>query len=133
MPCPVTHPNGKAPDPGGAFSGGFNHGTTALGVELWPDGRLRAGRLPDGGVYAPIGEDGSVRAKQGWWRAVTGMLAISGMRLDGGAEPLSADVRDGYGGRGFQPAELTFPTPGCWRVVGTLDDYRLAYVVSVRG
>src|SRR3954454_7849469 len=47
-PCPVTSPSGQAP----TSSDGFNYGNRSLAVALWPDGKLFAGRLPDGSSFA---------------------------------------------------------------------------------
>jgi hypothetical protein len=111
---------------------GFNHGTRKLAVELyWPRGVLPAGILPDGGSYASVEKDGSIRAKVGWWRGLPGKLVITGRRLDAPARPLRASVPDGYGETGFVPSELVFPTVGCWRVLGKLGPVRLAFVVKV--
>jgi hypothetical protein len=108
-----------------------NYGNSALRVALWPRGRLVAGPLPDGSSYAAINPDGSIEAKLAWWRTVAGQLSIEGERLDKQASPLGADIPDGYGDTGFQPTGLVFPTPGCWRVIGTVAEARLAFVVLV--
>jgi hypothetical protein len=76
--------------------------------------------------------DGSIVAKLGWWRAVEGRLSIAGQRLDAAAPPLRADVPAGYGSSGFQATGLTFPTPGCWRVIGSAGRASLTFVVLVR-
>lgn len=78
-----------------------------------------------------INPDGSVSAKVGWWRGLDGTLVIEGRRLDASAPPLVADVPDGYGSHGFQATGLTFPTVGCWRVVGKVSTARLKFVVRV--
>ena len=127
-PCPVTSPRGKAL----ASSEGFNYGNRFLAVALWPRGRLVAGRLPDGSIYAEAKPDGSVEAKLGWWRAVEGPLTIGGERLDASSPPLRAHVPVGYGPKGFQATRLTFPTQGCWKVVGTIRRVSLSFVVLVR-
>jgi hypothetical protein len=128
QPCPVTSPGSKVP----ATSGDFNYGNGSLAVLLWPKGRLVAGRLPDGSSYAETRPDGSIVAKLGWWRAVEGQLTIEGERLDASAPPLRADVPDGYGPTGFQPTGLSFPTEGCWKVLGRVGGARLTFVVLVR-
>jgi hypothetical protein len=124
--CPVTLP-------GHEFGEGFNYGTEEkLAVALWPNGVLPAGKLPDGGSYAEIRPDGSIRAKIGWWRGEAGKVRVEGERIDADAPPLRASVPDGYGATGFQPSGLTFPTTGCWHVTGSVGDARLEFVVSVR-
>jgi hypothetical protein len=82
---------------------------------------------------APINPDGSIRAKLGWWRGVPGDLAISGRRLDAHASPLRTEVgaSASYGKTGFIPSILTFPTVGCWRVVGRQAGASLVFVVKV--
>jgi hypothetical protein len=110
---------------------GFNYGTTRVRVQLWQGGHLRAGTLPDGGAMATINADGSIDAKQGWWRGVPGTLRITGRRIDGSAPPLKASVPGGYGRTGFNPAGLTFPTVGCWKVTGKVGTAQLSYVVRV--
>jgi hypothetical protein len=130
--CPVTLPTLKV-KPGAGFSAaGFNFGNRHLRAELWPRGQLVAGRLPGGGFMATINKDGSIDAKQGWWRGVPGKLRISGRRLDAAARPLRSWVPEGYGRSGFQPAGLTFPTVGCWKVVGRVGDRAsLTFVLKV--
>jgi hypothetical protein len=109
----------------------FDYRNGALAVDLWPDGVLHAGPLPGGGIYAEIRSDGSILAKLGWWRDASGKLGIEGERLDGTAPPLRARVPDGYGEQGFQPTLLTFPTAGCWQIVGSVAGRQLGFVVRV--
>jgi hypothetical protein len=125
--CPVTLPNGEVPDD----AEGFNHGNGSLAVALWPKGRIPAGELPDGSLWASINPDGSIEAKLGWWRVTQGLLRIEGDRLDAEAPPLTAHVPRGYGNAGFQPTGIRFPTEGCWRVVGHVSDASLAFVARV--
>jgi hypothetical protein len=122
--CRPTVPGGDAPK-------GFNYGSDELAVELWPDGKLVAGTLPDGGSYADIKPDGSIVAKLGWWRGAEGTLAITGERTDAHAPPLSADVPDGYGPTGFQATGITFASTGCWDVTGHVGAERLTFTVLV--
>lgn len=127
--CPATAPKGN----GSASDDGFSYGNDELAVALWPNGRLVAGPLPDGARYADIRPDGSVVAKLGWWRGLRGPLTVKGERLDGRAAPLRATVpHSGYGSTGFLPSLLTFPTEGCWKVVGSVGRAKLAFVVRVR-
>lgn len=128
--CPVTVPGRPSASGGGARA--FSYGGHRLRVHIyWPGGTLPAGMLPDGGSMATVAQDGSIHAKVGWWRGGPGRLRITGRRLDGPASALHAHVPAGYGARGFQPSGIVFPTPGCWRVVGTSGDARLAFVVRV--
>ena len=60
-----------------------------------------------------------------------GRLRIEGRRLDRSAPRLRADVPAGYGPTGFQATGLTFPTRGCWKVIGRVGDARLTFVVHV--
>lgn len=131
--CRVAIPPQRKVPPGAGFSAaGFNYGTRHLRAALyWPHGILPAGRLPSGASYATINPDGSIGAKLGWWRGVPGRLRIRGRRLDAPATPLRAAVPNGYGPMGFQVSGLTFPTVGCWRVVGAVAQANLAFVVKV--
>lgn len=131
-PCPVTIPTRIVPPDAGFTAAGFNYGNARLRAHLyWPRGILVAGTLPDGGSMAVINPDGSIRLKLGWWRGARGKLVISGRRLDASAPPLRASVPEGYGPQGFVPSGLTFPTVGCWRVVGKQGTASLAFVVKV--
>jgi len=137
-PCPATVPTRAATADSDFGPNGFNYGNTRLRVHLWPRGILRAGILPDGGSYATINRDGSISAKLGWWVRDLAKLVIVGKRLDRTAPPLRAHIPPGYGPQndigaslGFQPTGLTFPTVGCWRVVGKAGTARLTFVVRV--
>jgi hypothetical protein len=132
MQCQGTRPNHVARADAGFGRDGFNYGNARLRAHLnWKDGRLRAGTFPDGGSIATINPDGTIWAKQGWWRGLPGVLRVTGRRLDAPAPPLRADIRGGYGTQGFIPVGLTFPTVGCWRVTGRLGPASLTYVVRV--
>jgi hypothetical protein len=123
--CPGTRPSRTLPFPGEDF----NYGNRYLGAALWRRGRLVASR--GGTTWGQIMPDGSIWAKVAWWRAVPGRLTIHGERLDGPAAPLRASVPTGYGSIGFQSTGLTFPTPGCWRVAGSVAGHELEFVVFV--
>jgi hypothetical protein len=130
--CQGTRPNHVVPPAAGFGRAGFNYGNNRLRAHItWKNGRLRAGILPDGGSYATISSDGSIRMKQGWWRGLPAALVVTGRRLDAPAPPLRADIRSGYGEEGFIPIAVIFPAVGCWRVTGKLGSTRLTYVVKV--
>lgn len=129
--CPATVPSARQRSAAPFSPQSFNYGSRLLRVQLPPRGRLPAGVLPDGGAYATIGPDGSIRAKVGWWSGRSGSLRITGRRLDRRAPPLEADVLSGYGDLGFIPTMLTFPTDGCWRITGSIGPTRLAFVLQV--
>ncbi len=80
---------------------------------------------------AIVNADGSISAKVGWWRGLEGKLVIKGHRIDASAPVLRTHVPNGYGSRGFQPSQLTFPTLGCWRVVGRVGRASLTFVVKL--
>lgn len=136
--CPVTLPRKLPPAPraAGFANPEFNDGNSYLRVILWPHGVLIAGILPDGGSMAEILRDGSISAKQAWWRGLPDRLrgrklVVSGRRLDAPAPPMRADVPDGYGSLGVQPTGPRFPTTGCWRVTGRQGRVSLSFVVRV--
>jgi hypothetical protein len=118
-PCPITHPNGSTP-PGPTFGAAFE-GNGAIWVGLWKWNVI---------AWQPD-PDGSIGIKFGWWRAVQGKLRIEGRRMDGAAPPLAAQIPDGYGDSGFQSSEIIFPTPGCWKVTGSVGNASLTFVTLV--
>jgi len=71
------------------------------------------------------------------WRAygITGDLKITGRRIDGSAKPLRARINPGspVGEKvdGFWAVGILFPTPGCWRITGTVSSARLTFVTRV--
>ncbi|MBI5946104.1 MAG: hypothetical protein HY864_17220 [Chloroflexi bacterium] len=125
--CPVTEPNGSLP-PGETVPSPEYLGNGELWTVLWPDGKV---------MMEPhnLEADGSLSMKWGWVRAVTGALTIEGHRLDTDAsvdaEPLRADIPDGYGDTGFQVSALIFPTTGCWEVTGRVGESSLTFVTEV--
>jgi len=120
--CPVTEPNGSTPpfeQPSKYFLGNGE-----LWTALWPDGKIYM--LPTDKM-----SDGSFSMKWGFWRGVNGALTVEGHRLDADAEPLRADIPDGYGDTGFQVLGLIFPTTGCWEVTGRVGESSLTIVTEV--
>lgn len=113
--CPVTIPPTTS------------HRNDYLEVILHPQGRI-AFRRGGPGYFFP---DGSLGMKFGWERYVRGKLVISGRRLDAEGPPVRADIPDGYGSIGFQPAIIIFPSPGCWEVTGSVGAGKLTFVVEI--
>lgn len=72
-------------------------------------------------------EDG---IKVGWFRPEGAELTITGQRLDGDAPMLEADIPCCYPTR-FQATGLNFPTDGCWKVVASVEDKSLTFIVRV--
>lgn len=123
--CAVTTlPAGSAPPGVGADVSGVNYGNGKIWVSLYPEGRVEAG--PDS-----VQRDGSIDMKFGWWRRVPGNLVITGRRLDVEAPPARSYIPEGYGDRGFQASGITFPTPGCWEITGTVANASLTFVTLV--
>jgi hypothetical protein len=115
MACPVTVPN----RPG---SGRFNHGNGLLVSTLPRDGVV---------VGAPYEPDGSLFWKPYWQpRVSTGAwVRVRGERLDAPSAPMR--VLAVRWGSGSWATAATFPSEGCWRVVGRTGDVTLSYVVKV--
>lgn len=117
--CPITRPNGS--EPPGSTSGAEFHGNGSIWVGTWHSNIV---------VWEPEA-DGSIDAKFGWWRGVSGQLRIEGRRLDAPAAPLTAHIPEGYGNSGFQATGIIFPTEGCWEVTGRVGDASLTFVTLV--
>jgi hypothetical protein len=65
-----------------------------------------------------------------WVRPAGAQLRVSGRRLDGPSDPLTAYIPEGYPWT-YQASGLSFPTPGCWQVEATVENARLEFVVQV--
>ena len=124
--CPVTIP-GEAPaeirDRLFGAAGAFGNS------DLWVGGLGPDGVIPADPQF--VETDGSIGWKLGWWRVVSGTLAITGHRIDTAAPPLRASVPDGYGTKGFQASGVYFSTEGCWEVTGTIGSSELTFVTFV--
>jgi hypothetical protein len=129
--CPVTLPNGSSPRVGSKY--GINHGNQEETIftilpnngqwVFWPDGP------------GEIREDGSLGIKWPWWRTVRGDFKITGQRLDAKAPPMPEVIlsgeEDGYGGTGFHPSIIVFPSEGCWEVTALVNGEKLTFVLLV--
>ena len=119
----ATPPNGRTP-PGEARSL-YHHGNGSLWTMLWRDGVIVADKSAQDA-------DGSIRMKFAWWADVAtkngARLAISGNRLGAEHEELRVGVlhpawpETAFSGTGFWTTTLTFPSAGCWEVVGRIYD-----------
>jgi hypothetical protein len=119
--CPITRPNGSIPP---SVSGSGWHGNGSLWVEF---------PSPLNVVVLQRAPDGSLETKFPWWRGVSGVLSVTGKRLDGPARPLTAEVPSGSGDTGIQPTRLHFPTEGCWQLTGQVGEASLTVVTLVLG
>jgi hypothetical protein len=119
--CPITRPNGSIPP---SVSGSGWHGNGSVWIEF---------PSPLNVVVLQRAGDGSLETKFPWWRSASGILHVTGMRLDGPSPPLTADVPSGYGDTGIQPTRLRFPTEGCWQVTGQVGETSLTVVTLVLG
>lgn len=126
--CAITVPNDAVPPGEPPAANYFGNGT--IWTLLWPDGRVV---FKPGGPGTIDPTDGTLSMKWPWWRSVTGVLVISGRRLDAPSRPMGPyDVRAaGYGATGFLPTALAFPSPGCWEVTGKVGSASLTFVTLV--
>jgi hypothetical protein len=138
--CPVTIPNDSQPPPGGGDIGPGSLLTHGNGL-LWTI-------LPDDGVWrvdeTAMQPDGSFKEKFVWWRrpvdqtvqtvngvvsaevTFAGDLRISGMRLDGASDPLTATTTP----EGIHVGStITFPSGGCWEITGTAGEDVMTFTV----
>ena len=127
--CPVTLPRSWDPPPGVSADALFGSDRSYGNGQLWVGGLGANGVI----VATPefVEEDGSVGWKFGWWREVSGLLTITGRRLDGPAPPLRAYVAAGYTMTRFQASGVHFPTEGCWEVTGKVGTTTLTLVTLV--
>jgi hypothetical protein len=58
--CTVTRPGADKPGTEPFGPGSFNYGSARIRTQIWPNGHLIAGRLPNGGYWATINPDGSI-------------------------------------------------------------------------
>ena len=73
----------------------------------------------------------AIKGQKTYWVRPRGTtLAITGVRLDGAAPAVEADIPCCYGS-GFQIVALHFPTEGCWEVRATSGDDVLSFVTRV--
>ncbi len=118
--CPVTRPNAGALPPAPIDHSG---NPPVWYVKHWYGNSALWVMLPDNGVLpAGTSSGGGLSTKFPWWRIQSGGLQITAVRLDGGTNGFSATAGtvDQYGDQGFDPSQLTWSSPGCWRVTGTV-------------
>jgi hypothetical protein len=119
--CPVTQPNG-VPPPGDDDA--LAYGSGSVSTYLWADGRVTAGDT------AELRTDGSLAVEWWWLRWTTGLLEVSGRRLDAESGPLRAEGL-GATGEGVMRSVLVFPEPGCWEVTARMGDSGLVFITLV--
>jgi hypothetical protein len=104
------------------WSSAYGNGSLWVGA-LWPHGVVIM--TPD-----DVNPDGSLGMKFGWYRLTSGLLSITGRRLDAPAPPLSGQASN-YGLTGFNASGVRFPTEGCWQVTGRVGRVALTFVTFV--
>jgi hypothetical protein len=107
------------------------------------DGRYGNGllstTLPDDGILIARRDPAGLFQKLGWLphTAFPDALIVRGERLDAPSSPMRVlAVRWGHsssgpGARGGWASAVTFPSEGCWRITGRVQDVTLSYVVKV--
>jgi hypothetical protein len=113
--CPVTPYAAEVLDP--SFSA-----TWYRSGDLWA--------APDGSAVGTWFADPEWMKVQ-WRRPIGVELTVEGRRLDGAAPPLSAEESDGYEILEYTFTPMTFPTEGCWEVIGRIPGAELRFVVLV--
>jgi len=128
LSCPVTVGSKQTVPPSPIDSGDRPvswvanwYGNTALWVRLGGQGVLTAASNRSAAYTTTFP----------WWRLTRGRLTVSAERLDGPSGGFRADVPDGYGDIGFQATGLVWPSPGCWRVTGSIAGQSLSFVTWV--
>lgn len=107
-------------------SGEGPYGNGLLSVSLPTDGVLVTRRDPGGTLFQKLG-----------WRphaTFRDALKVRGERLDAPSAPLHVRaVRWGHSssGHGGWASAVDFPSEGCWRLTGRVEDVSLTYVVKV--
>jgi len=95
--------------------------------------------VPPGGVLSTRKEADGLSQKLGWLphRRFPDSLAVRGERLDAPSPPMKVlGVNWGYassgpGAKGSWASAVKFPSEGCWRISGRVQDISLSYVVKV--
>jgi hypothetical protein len=124
--CPVTIPNGNWPL--GPMP--TRHGNGLLWTGLPRDGTAVLN-------HDRVGPDGSIFWTKLIWVATgvyAGGLEVEVRRLDAAGPVLHPDVVSGHLSGWSGPswaARMRFPTWGCWKVTGRVDDVSLSFVVKV--
>lgn len=110
------------------------------GEGVYGNGLLSAWLPPDGVLVRPREPDGTFFDKLGWrpHRTFPNTLTVRGERLDAPSPPLRVlSVNWGYAivpGRpkiGSWASAVKFPSEGCWKLTGRVQDVSLSYVVKV--
>jgi hypothetical protein len=148
--CPVTSPNDSEPPPPAWIAERNREGDTLLlatNRATIGNGKLWA-TLPPEGVFwiTPSSKNSLLWTRVHWWKGIRGRLTIEGKRLDGPAGPLQVGeeiisyrrlvhVPVDPNRTGNQSTGVIFPSEGCWKITGKIDDVsasELTFVVEVR-
>jgi hypothetical protein len=80
----------------------------------------------------PVGPDGRFNLKLPWIRGEQGHLTVRVDRLDGPGDALVSIHESSYPPTGTLPTGVAVSAPGCWRIVGTLNDRKVTVMLRVK-
>lgn len=124
-PCRPTQSDSRSGPPperfvvdsrGDARKLGFGHGA------LWV--------LLTNPVHPSLSPDGTLHVKLGFWIGNDEELAVEAERLDGNGNA-TVHIPGGYARPSFQPVGIDFSSDGCWKIVATLADEKIAFVSRI--
>jgi hypothetical protein len=130
--CHPTLPNNVAPPAHlEHYAGEYTYFMDGIWAGLYPDGIMLIDKESEiaSGKYA-----GWRSQKMVWTRddGVEGPLIVTGQRLDAVApEAVNLFFDQQYGPTGFTPVGITFPSAGCWQVVGIVGDHVITFTMEV--
>jgi hypothetical protein len=117
--CPTTRPNGSGPRGPQGGPGLAWHGNGEIGALLRSHGNLVTNAL------------GGYKLRWAGGEGLNGKMVVR-YRMRHPASEWLTTTRTGTFGEGYRvwPSQMGF-TPGCWQIVGRLDDVALSFVVQV--
>ena len=117
--------------------------STAEACPASDEGRYSNGllstRIPPGGILPARTDADGLFQKLGWLphRAFPDALAVRGERLDAPSPPMRVlgvywgHASSGPAEKGSWASAVKFPSEGCWRITGRVQDVTLSYIVKV--